>query len=81
MGLRCEQEAEMLKVLAWLEKLENSPEEVFLRFVEKQEPRLRLPLELVPETDRDYEYIDRQIQLERLQHKFFWPPEPGCGPW
>ena len=71
----------MLKVLAWLEKLENSPDEAFLRFVRKQEPRLLPPLELVSEAERKYEYADRQVQLERLQRELFWPPEPGCGPW
>ena len=71
----------MLKVLAWLEKLENSPDEAFLRFVGKQAPRLLRLLELVPEAERKYEHADRQIQLERLQREFFWPPEPGCGPW
>lgn len=72
----------MLKILAWLEKLENSPDEAFPRFVGEQEPRLLLPLDkLIPEAEREYEYADRQIQLERLQREFFWPPEPGCGPW
>ena len=63
----------MLKVLTWLEKLETSPGEAFLRFVGKQEPRLLLPLELVPEAEREYESADRQILLERLQREFFWP--------
>jgi len=72
----------MLKILAWVEKVENSLDEAFLRLVGEQEPRLLRPLDaLIPEAEREYEYANRRIQLERLQREFFWPPEPGCGPW